>query len=366
MKKIIVLSQKDELKDYFLSLENNYICEVITCNYDESHVFEKLIYDDESLLLLSIENYQSFKSFLETNRMKINGTIVICGDQKALAKEDISILCEVDRFIKGVINTSLPLPLHLPWFNLLVNPRFPSIDHDELESMGENLEKIVNTTVRELGRLKEIHEKLVPIREEQFKGLKITSKFGAGESAGGEFFDVISNENEVLLLVARSRSYLVSSMIMGQFDDLRSSSQYTESEINRFIDNLQNEIDGSSIKAEKRKLDFLFVRVDLKTMSAQVWKSGDSTLLNDGKLINKESFKMDRGSKVAILSSGLLENSPGKEAIISIANEKRGETSRDLLNEVFYTLRNDKKGMFFSNDATMLVFEVDKNAILQI
>ena len=366
MKKIVVVSCEDEIKKYFSSLENNYICEVIPFNYEQSHVFENLLSDDEALIILSIRKWEVFKSFLDNNRMRINGTIVIAGVSSELDQKVVKDLCKVDRFIKGVINTDLDIELNYPWFNLLVNPTFSGIDQDELEVVGANIDTIVSSAIVELERLKTIHEKLVPIREERFKGLSAISKFGAGESAGGEFFDVLSNDKEVLMLVARSRSYLVSSMIMGQFDELRSVQNFNNDKITEYIENVQNEIAQAKLKEEKRKLDLLFVRIDLKTMKGQVWRSGGSLLINDGKIVTEESFTLNRSSKLMILSSGLLENAPGKEALISTAVEKKSETSREILNEVFYTLRNEKKGMFFSHDATMLVFEVDKNAILQI
>ena len=367
MKKIVALSTEGELKKYFSSLENNYICEVIPFDYDQSHVFESLLSDDESLLILSVKTWTTFKSFLDSNRMKINGTLVLAGTYSELQSSELKELCKIDRLIKGVINTSLDIETNYPWFNLLVNPQFSSaIDDEELEEVGENIERVVTTALNELERLKKIHENLVPIREEKFKGLSITSKFGAGECAGGEFFDVLSNDKEALMLVARSRSYLVSSMIMGQFDELRSHSKFDSESINNYISKLQNEIQDSKIKEEKRKLDVLFIRIDLKTMKGKVWKSGDSVLVNSGKMVETEEFSMNRGEKLMVMSSGLLENDPGRSALLSKAIEKMGNSPRDLLNEVFYTLKNDKKGMFFSNDATMLVFEVDKNAILQI
>jgi hypothetical protein len=367
MKKIVALSLNGEIKKYFSSLENNYICEVIPFNYEESHVFEKLLSDDEALIILSIQSWSIFKSFLDSNRMQINGTIVLAGSESQLKSEELRDLCKIDRLIKGVINTSLDIETNYPWFNLLVNPQFSSaIDDEELEEVGDNIERIVTTALNELERLKQIHENLVPIREEKFKGLAVTSKFGAGESAGGEFFDVLSNDQEALMLVARSRSYLVSSMIMGQFDELRSLSNFDSESINNYIVKLQSEITNSKIKEEKRKLDVLFVRINLKTMKGKVWKSGDSVLVNNGKVIDSDEFSMNRGEKLMVMSSGLLENDPGKSEILSTAIEKMAKSPRDLLNEVFYTLKNDKKGMFFSNDATMLVFEVDKNAILQI
>lgn len=366
MKKIVVVSGEGELKKYFSSLENNYVCEVIPFNYEQSHIFENLLSDDEALIILSVANWDLFKNFLDSKRMGINGTIVIAGTDTELVLDKVKELCKIDRLIKGVVNTDLDIELNYPWFNLLVNPSFSSVDQDELEVVGANIDTIVSSAIVELERLKIIHEKLVPVREEKFKGLSAISKFGAGESAGGEFFDVLSNDKEVLMLVARSRSYLVSSMIMGQFDELRSIQNFNDDKITKYIENVQNEIAAAKLKEEKRQLDLLFVRIDLKTMKGQVWRSGGSLLLNDGKIVSDESFALNRNSKLMVLSSGLLENAPGKEAIISTAVEKKSETSREILNEVFYTLRNEKKGMFFSHDATMLVFEVDKNAILQI
>ncbi|OUR96124.1 hypothetical protein A9Q84_07105 [Halobacteriovorax marinus] len=366
MKKVVVLSESGELKKTFLSLENHYICEVITFNYEQSHVFETLLSDDESLVLLSIANWENFKNFFDVHRMKINGTVVLVGDNESLNSSALKKLCEVDRFLKGVINTSLDFDMNRPWFNLLINPQVSSIDQEDLEEVGENLERVLGTALNELKRLKEVHEKLVPIREEKFKGLSATSKFGAGESAGGEFFDILSNDREVLLLLARSRSYLVSSMIMSGFDELRSAKHFSDELVNNFLSKVQSDVDSSKVNESKRKLDILFLRVDLKTMKARTWKSGDSILLNDSQLVSESEFTIERGEKLMILSSGLVENQPGKTELVSKSVEKRSKSCRDILDEVFYTLKREKNGMFFSHDATMIIFEVDKNAILQI
>lgn len=366
MKKVVILSHDGELKKTFLNLENHYLCEVITFNYDQSHVFETLLSDDESLLLLSIANWNSFKSFFESSRMKINGTVVLVGDNESLQSTEVKTLCEIDRFLKGVINTSQDMEMNRPWFNLLINPQVSGIDQEDLEGVGDNLERVLSTALNELKRLKEVHEKLVPVREEKFKGLNAISKFGAGESSGGEFFDILSNDNEVLLLLARSRSYLVSSMIMSGFDELRSSSKFTDELIESYLSKVQSDVDTSKVKDDKRELDILFLRVDLKTMKARTWKSGGSVLLNNASVVTEKEFSIERGAKLMILSSGLIENRPGHKELVSKAVEKSSKSSRDILDEVFYTLKKEKSAMFFSHDATMIVFEVDKNAILQI
>jgi len=366
MKKVVILSDSGELKSTFLSLENYYLCEVITFNYDQSHVFETLLSDDESLLLLSISNWNTFKDFFENHRMKINGTVVLVGDNENLQSIEVKKLCEVDRFLKGIINTSLDFEMNRPWFNLLINPQVSGIDQEDLEEVGDNLERVLSSALNELKRLKEVHEKLVPMREEKFKGLNATSKFGAGESSGGEFFDILSNDKEVLFLLARSRSYLVSSMVMSAFDELRLSKNFSDDLINGFLTRVQADVDNSKVKEDKRRLDILFLRVDLKTMKARTWKTGGTVLLNNASIVNESEFSIKRGEKLMILSSGLIENQPGEKKIISKSIEKSSKSSRDILDEVFYTLKKEKNGMFFSNDATMIIFEVDKNAILQI
>lgn len=366
MKKVVVLSNDAELKTEFTSLESNYLCEVITFNFSQAGVFENLLKDDQAVLLLSIRDWDAFLSFYNNHKMGINGSVILVGDKSNSTSKELEELCSVDRFIKGVLSTDDPEFLHRPWFNLLVNPQIESIDNEDLDEVGESLERVMSAAINELQRVKEIHEKLVPIREETFKGLKITSKFGAGESSGGEFFDVISNDNEVLLLLARSRSYLVSSIIMKQFDELRDSDNFTDGKIDNFIKGLNLEIENSKVKEEKRKLDVLFLRVDLKKMKARVWKSGNSQLILNSKSISEDELSLERGEKLMVLSSGLLDNPPGRVIVEKHANQNVHKTGRELLDEVFYTLKKEKTSMFFSHDATMIVFEVNKNAIIQI
>ncbi|GEM_PF-3937381 len=366
MKKIVVLSKESELKTVFQDLETQYLCEVITFNFDQSKVFENLLKDDHAVLLLSIADWEAFNDFYSEHKMQINGNVVLVGNANCLRNKNMEELCNIDRFIKGVINTDDPSYLQRPWFNLLINPQVESIDSDDLNEVGQSIEKIMAAAINELQRVKEIHEKLVPIREESFKGLTAASKFGAGESSGGEFFDVITTDNEVLLLLARSRSYLVSSIIMKQFDDLRGSSAFGDNKINDFIKGLNIEIENSKVKEEKRKLDVLFIRMDLKKMKGRVWKSGNSELILNSKSIEENEFSIERGEKLMILSSGLLDNPPGREIVKNIAINNVNKSRRELLDEVFYTLKKEKTGMFFTHDATMIVFEVSKNAIIQI
>ncbi|WP_372654025.1 hypothetical protein [Halobacteriovorax sp.] len=366
MKKIVVLSKESELKTSFQDLESHYLCEVIAFNFDQSKVFKNLLQDDQVVLLLSIDDWSAFEDFYSVNKMQINGNVILVGSSNGLRNKKVEELCNIDRFIKGVINIDNPSYLQRPWFNLLINPQIESIDSEDLNEVGQSIEKIMAAAINELQRVKEIHEKLVPIREESFKGLTATSKFGAGESSGGEFFDVITTDNEVLLLLARSRSYLVSSIIMKQFDDLRGSTAFGDKKINEFISGLNVEIENSKIKEEKRKLDVLFIRMDLKKMKGRVWKSGNSELILNSNIIEENEFSIERGEKLIVLSSGLLDNSPGREIVRNIAITNVNKSRRELLDEVFYNLKKEKTGMFFTHDATMIVFEVSKNAIIQI
>src|SRR5690606_21248150 len=94
----------------------------------------------------------------------------------------------------------------------------------------------------ELHRLKRLHERLVPLRGEKLKGLSIHSKFAAGESAGGEFFDTVAREREVLILLASSRSYIASSAILGHFEDLRAKNSFDLESLEKFVTSLSYEL----------------------------------------------------------------------------------------------------------------------------
>ena len=70
-------------------------------------------------------------------------------------------------------------------------------------------------------QIKSLHDRLVKVRVDPLKGANLSSKFMAGEKSGGEFFEIIQNDQEIIFLQVGSDSYLVSSIILSEIQHLK-------------------------------------------------------------------------------------------------------------------------------------------------
>src|SRR3989339_457896 len=109
-----------------------------------------------------------------------------------------------------------PVDVHLPVFlflaKLYLKSKKISDFNDELVTVKDRLDKLVKQTISEMKKIKKIHAKKVTFREDVFKGITFHSKYGAGESSGGDFYHVAKlDDHRVLLFVSGTNSYLFSS-----------------------------------------------------------------------------------------------------------------------------------------------------------
>ena len=250
-------------------------------------------------------------------------------------------------------------------------------------SLNRELSNIMGGVESQLLRVKKAYELKTPKRLEELKAFKVMSKYAAGEDLGGEFFDIFTKNNKVFLMMSSTSSYLLSSSILQEFTFLRTKQEITEAEEKAFIENIQEEL--AKVNKSKKKevtLDLLTAIIDINTLKLQGHAVGQFAILssnmshnknlsNDIKTIYEDtsfSLQLDRGERILFNSPGFLKswNSTQPKFMIEelVVNSKI--KALDILDEIFFQIKKDSINGFLSNDASSLLIEVEKNAMVKI
>ena len=255
---------------------------------------------------------------------------------------------------------------------------------------NKKLKKVLDINLNELKRLKKIHEKLAPLRQEKVKNLGLYSKFAAGTSSGGEFFDIKKSKQDLILLVSHTKSYVASSVVLNHFEYLDKVENYDKDKIEDFLENVIN--DCRELNLIDRD-NFELIQIDLfkinfKTLKYEIYHFGNGAFYIDGtKVLNENNFhlnenyfekafstgSLERGQKLVYVSPGVnynLQKQDTFEIDKMIANQYVNEP-QEVLNEIFYQLKKYNYNSFHDDeflkyDSSVIYIEVDKNAFIQI
>lgn len=254
----------------------------------------------------------------------------------------------------------------------------------DLLKVGEGINQLVAQSLQELQRVKKIHETLVPLRTEQMKGLSIMSKFAAGETSGGEFYDVIQGEEEFSIVLTHSRSYVVSSLVLSAFEEFRKEQDFGLEKIQKFSVDLAHMIKQEAGMKPFEELQLFLARVDMKSLVIEGVNWGHSQLVSSGdffvgendfpidsSFVEKSTFqnKLARSESYVLLSPGLRANCGDRiegERLISYVRRMMQDGPKKALQEIFYQLKKGRESSFLTYDATSVFIEVDPNVIVQI
>lgn len=259
-----------------------------------------------------------------------------------------------------------------------------SIKGHEQGNSSASIEKLLQRSLKELKRVKDLHQKIVPLRQDSIKGLSLASKFGAGQERGGEFFDLVKGDKECILMMTSSSSYVASSIILSHFEILRNSENLSCELVDQFLGDLYSELRSKSLEIDSENFGILILRVDLGRMKMQGHIFGKFQIVSstreniDGNELdfNPDFFEksfvdrtLNRGEKVLVFSPGMIANLKEKKSdaeISGIFDSLIEKDSKEALHEVFFQVDRLKSGSFFKYDCTALSLEVDQNVIVQI
>ncbi len=382
MNKIIVLSEDENLAKYLAPLENQkrFNINIEKKSFELLDMDRSLISDEENIIVLDGTDLSKVKSFLQEHRMSCHAFVLLAIKSQSA---DLEKICEDEAMLMGVLDITKNISMQIPLFNLALR-RVTGIGKQDLAEVNQNLNEVVEFTLNELQRIKSIHEKLVPIRADDLKGISIASKFAAGESSGGEFFDMVKGEQECLVLLSNAKSYVVSSLLLSNFEIFRETKNFSNEMIKKFILNLNDELLSKEIPEKRKEVDVFIAKIDLKTMQIEGYNIGQCDLItSEGQSVCSNQSKLDpsslddcsflfrlsRGEKIMLLSPGIKSNCDnllGGMNYLSFAKDQINLAPRQALDEVFYQLKRFTNTSFLKDDASVIFFEVKSNVIVQV
>lgn len=287
------------------------------------------------------------------------------------SRKDFKLVSQLkDYFPKifGFIDLSQEVEYNIPILKNYLAMNFTSHSLN-LDKLATDLDKVYEFTKSELMRVKELHDRLVKVRVDTLKGVTITSKFMAGEKSGGEFFDMIQTDHNLLFIQAGSSSYILSSLILSELEVLKLSSPTTSLKFQseHFIKMINHHA-----KENNFSVNYCVMNVDLKNLTADFSCQGQGKIYYQKKLLDFSesiSIKLKPSERLCILSQGALKNLVELNEKLSLNKfyeENADKSTRDLINEFFFEVSRNKAGNFLNYDAIMAVIEIDQKTLYQL
>ncbi len=277
----------------------------------------------------------------------------------------------------GVLYRDFSMRSQLPNIKTFLNFSYFKREEHKIEGIENILTTLSERMGVELKRVKSLHEKLVNFRSEDFKGVKVTSKFASGEKPGGEFFDVVSGAGGPIFILTSTNSYVSSSILMSQLESLYQQAEFSDEVLTRVMVNIEKEF--ATLGLDLSSCAMMVMRLELASMKVSSFSFGGVSFLIDAQEVHKTkpyapplselnpylwTRQLERGQRLVILSPGFNRNCDikKKEHVLSLVNEG----ARDFLTKAFFELKKDRESSFLEYDASAIYFEVNPNAILQV
>lgn len=322
---------------------------------------EASIHHGPLLLGLDESNFETIKKIISARDQQV---VVAIKDKKdyKLVPELKTLFEKIFGFIDLTADNEVAVPLLRNYINL--NFTTESI---QLEKLSKNLEEIAEKTQSELRGIKELHDRFVKMRTEKLKGIELAIKFMAGEKSGGEFFDYIAQDSQMLFIQAGSDSYVMSSLIISAMEDLKIKNGDFHTTIDSFISELNHHAQENSAK-----LSYTIMILKIKNMEATIYCKGNSKLYYNKEILSIGKscvIRLHRGARVTFLSEGTLLNWKAhhdEKNLVKFLNSNLEMNTRDYINEIFFEIARKKKGMFLPSDALVAMLDIGENILVQL
>ncbi len=314
------------------------------------------------ILIVTAETLNEVKTIIEKRSEKL---IIAMNSRK-----DFKLVPELkNEFTKifGFIDLSQEIEYNVPLLKNYLALNF-SRGTMPIEKLAGDLDKIYEFTRSELVKIKDLHDRFVKVRTDKLKGITLTSKFMAGEKSGGEFFEILQNDQEIIFIQAGSDSYILSSMLLGEIETLKEKA-ITGSLHNHAEQFLK--IVNHHAAENKGDLTYCMMSLNLKNLHASFNIKGQGHLFYDNEWISFDKpmqLKLKPKQRLCVISDGSFKNWTllSKKQIESFFKSNEGMPTRDLINEFFFEVSRNKTGSFLVYDALMAVVEIEENKIYQV
>ena len=267
-----------------------------------------------------------------------------------------------------------PFSLYRPFFSRLMELL---ITKNNLAS-PKKLDKFLEENLIWIEKLKEAYHHMVPLREDHFENIKIASKYIAGIGPGGEFFDILQKDGQILFFLSSTSTYADSSIILSHFEKLHRDKNLSGEFIEKYMslfDKGNSNHDWNSLK----EVQLFLMRIDCANFKAFGYNFGGTEIVSDFKplLLGNQSFPKSsnfqmakfeidiaKRKKMVVISPGLKKNYRellDEKILHEIILKSKEKSNEELAFEVFYMLQKDREDNFLEYDGSLLLLEIERN-----
>lgn len=368
---MIIIDKDNEIQNYLEKAQDISLA-LVRLDADSFEIARGI---SDELVLLHHKAYAKFSPALKAKLDEQRGLVFFRG-KTAINKENLLFDFEVSDDVQSVA---------LKLSNLEELFKENTILKSQLFSLNKEISTLIGSVETELLRVKKFYEFNTPRRFKDIKGLKIISKYAAGESIGGEFFDMFEGQNKVFLLMSDTSSYLASSSILSLFTAFKMENKINDESNEKLMNEIKLEMQEiSSSKKKELEVAILSIIIDLNTYEASGYVFGDYRLMSslkldklvgiDKNLINtdinagKVNFKFDRAERTLFLSPGFNRSwsTIKPDFMVEELLNKGSIKQLDVLDEIFFQFKKDRASGFLPYDASAIMMEVQKNVMLKV
>ena len=328
---------------------------------------------------ISVDTVVSVETYIKLMSTKNLGSFFLIfdstSDNFAAQRELIEKTGRSNMNCLGLFDTSRATSYYIPFiFSYMMNKSIVGTQ----KSLLKKLNTVMQSVLGQLQRVKGLHQKMVPVRNEKIRGVVINSRFCAGTSSGGEFFEFFKSNHKLWIFSINATSYITVGSFLSLVDEFRGMNGLNLKAIIDTLNGHSGDFEGLG------ELSLFIMSVDLGDFSAEVVNIGSHELLNKSKILisrNDKSFpdksldfqvfktQLEKGERVVLLSPGFFKNTSDKLADESYFQfiKKNWIESSELIQEVTYQTKKKYNDLdFLPYDQTVLTIEVDKNVISKV
>jgi hypothetical protein len=258
----------------------------------------------------------------------------------------------------------------------------------EVTNLNETLNQSLSHLREDLVLTEKLQKSRLPIKFGPFKGLQIRSRYLAGLKSGGDYFDVIENDDQskISLLMSDSSSYGLSSALLTTLmrmtvflgrDAERSPREVVRGIHSEILRSMKDEDTLSFFYGNISKKDYRLRYIHYGQLHLfHATKGGEYRLVEGlaSPSLGKEKTKwwdhpekeltLQGEDRLFLCSDGFVEAAQGTEALLRTLNHFKGRESVELLNELaFYVKGKLGKEEMPKQDASALAFDVDSRIL---
>lgn len=240
----------------------------------------------------------------------------------------------------------------------------------------ERLLEIEKNSEQHSQNLRRISRSLIPRRFSNFKGIEIAARYQPGSRVGSEYYDAYFNGHEGVILLITSSSYLLSTVSISLFSELKTHSLKANKVYEQFIKDLADEYHNLGADQD---LSLTLLKINTRTLTLKGLNYGDQIIGTKEQVFdlpssanisfseNNIDIKLKPNEPFYIGSRGLkrqLDQSDNFKVLTQLASKFQSSV-QDIADEVFLTLKKNDNG-FLEWDASILVMEATKNALYSL